>query len=63
MALASYTDDLQLRGDARQKSVGHPLRPVLITVFSLKLAVAAVLLGCVSLAPPVSAQGGYSSAD
>jgi hypothetical protein len=63
MALASFTEELQLRDDARQEASGHPLRPVLITVFSLKLVVAAVLLGCVSLAPPVSAQGGYFFAE
>jgi hypothetical protein len=60
MASVSFTQELQQRDDAHQNPARHPLRPLLITVFSLKLIVAAVLLGCVSLAPPVSAQGGYS---
>ncbi|MGF9691808.1 MULTISPECIES: hypothetical protein [unclassified Rhizobium] len=37
----------------------HPMRSVLVTVFSLKIAIAAVLLACVSLAPPVSAESPY----
>ncbi len=63
MALASFTEELHLNDQTQQKPVAHPLRPVLLTVFGLKLAVAAVLLSCVSLAPPVSAQGGYFSAE
>lgn len=63
MALASFTQDEHLREKMHDKQEAHPLKPVLITVFSLKLVVAAVLLGCASLAPPVSAQGGYSFAD
>jgi hypothetical protein len=43
------------------KAEAHPLRPVFVTVLTLKIAVAAFLLGTVSLAPPVSAETSYMS--
>ena len=39
----------------------NPLKSVMITVFTLKVAVAAVLLATVSLAPPLSADGSYTT--
>ncbi|MBT9372508.1 hypothetical protein [Rhizobium sp. CSW-27] len=41
----------------------HPLRPVLVTVLAVKLAVAAVLLACASMAPTVAAEGRYFVSD
>ena len=40
-------------------SEAHPLKSVLITVFTLKIVVAAFLLATVSLAPPVTASERY----
>jgi hypothetical protein len=48
---------------ARAGAVAHPLRPILYLVFSLKIAVAAVLLASVALAPPVAAEGSYLAAN
>jgi hypothetical protein len=42
---------------------GHALRPVLLTVLTLKLAVAAFLLASVSLSPPLSAESRYLADD
>lgn len=41
------------------KVPANPLKGVLVTVFTLKIAVAAVLLATVSLAPPVNADARY----
>jgi hypothetical protein len=48
---------------AREVAIAHPLRPILYLVFSLKIAVAAVLLASVTLAPPVAAEGSYMAAN
>jgi len=37
----------------------NPLKGVLLTVFTLKIVVAAFLIATVSLAPPVSAEASY----
>ena len=37
----------------------HALRPVLVAVFSVKLAVAALLLASVSFTPPIATEPGY----
>ncbi|CAN7405256.1 hypothetical protein [Neorhizobium tomejilense] len=39
----------------------NPLRSVLVTVFVLKIAIAAFLIATVSLAPPVSANAHYTT--
>ncbi|WP_105435700.1 hypothetical protein [Neorhizobium tomejilense] len=39
----------------------NPLRSVLVTVFVLKIAIAAFLIATVSLAPPVSANTHYTT--
>jgi hypothetical protein len=41
--------------------VANPLRSVLVTVFVLKIAIAAFLIATVSLAPPVSANAHYTT--
>ncbi|MDO1582348.1 hypothetical protein [Rhizobium oryzicola] len=41
----------------------HALRPVLVAVFSVKLAVAAFLLASVSLTPPVTTEIGYLASE
>lgn len=41
----------------------NSLRPLLLTVLSLKLAVAAFLLLSVSLSPPLSAESRYLAGD
>lgn len=41
----------------------NPLRAVLVTVFTLKLVVAAFLVATVSLAPPVSAESRYMASN
>lgn len=41
----------------------NSLRPVLLTVLSMKLAVAAFLLLSVSLSPPLSAESRYLAGD
>ncbi|WP_377296336.1 hypothetical protein [Rhizobium sp. SGZ-381] len=44
-------------------SLSHPLRPVLVTVFALKFAVASLLVASACLAPSVSAESRYSVSD
>ncbi len=43
-------------------TTSHSLRPLLITVFTAKVVVAAFLLATVTFAPPVSATGSYMAA-
>jgi hypothetical protein len=59
MGLIVADGSLGAQGDAHAVSTSHPLRPILYLVFSLKIAVAAVLLASVALAPPVAAEGSY----
>jgi hypothetical protein len=40
-------------------SPANPLKSVLVTVFALKIVIAAFLIATVSLAPPVSAESRY----
>ncbi|AXV15858.1 hypothetical protein CYG48_09195 [Neorhizobium sp. SOG26] len=47
---------------AEKANAAHPLKGVLITVFTVKIAVAAFLLATVSLAPPVNAEASYMTA-
>ena len=47
---------------AEKTNAANPLKGVLITVFTLKIAVAAFLLATVSLAPPVNAESSYMTA-
>ncbi|MCJ9753385.1 hypothetical protein MOV61_21940 [Neorhizobium sp. BETTINA12A] len=42
-------------------SPSHPLKSLLMTVFVLKILVAAFLIATVSLAPPVSADAHYTT--
>jgi len=44
-------------------SLSHPLRPVLVTVFALKFAVASLLVASACLAPSVGAESRYSVSD
>jgi hypothetical protein len=44
---------------ASSSTTAHPLRPVFVTVITLKIVVSAFLLATVSLAPPVSAETRY----
>ncbi len=58
------TDDMALaQANSDIAKPMHPLRPILVAVFTLKFAVAALLLTCVSVAPPVAAEGGYFVAE
>ena len=45
----------------RTELPANPLKGVLVTVFALKIVVAAFLLATVSLAPPVNADESYVS--
>ncbi|MCO5730394.1 hypothetical protein [Rhizobium sp. SSA_523] len=63
MALVSFNEPVPKRISVPSIAANHPLRPVLFTVFGLKLVVAVFLIGCASIVPPVSAQSGYSSLD
>jgi hypothetical protein len=47
----------------RSPSRAHPLRPVLVTVFALKFAVASLLVASACLAPSVGAESRYSVSD
>lgn len=46
---------------ARTELPANPLKGVLVTVFALKIVVAAFLVGTVSLAPPVNTDQSYLS--
>lgn len=59
MALASTDFEEKLVDNNARLASMHPLRPVMVTVFAAKLAVAAVLLGCASFAPNVAADTSY----
>lgn len=62
--MTTMTASMTARPDAsdlcpKTGSSANALRPVLLTVLSLKLAVAAFLLASVSISPPLSAESRY----
>jgi len=58
-----HTEDTSKTAGAPEKqSASNSLRPLLITVFTAKVAVSALLLATASFAPPVSANGAYMTA-
>lgn len=57
MMTSDFAEDLP--GRERSVASANPLRPVMITVFAAKLAVAAVLVSCAAFAPTVSAETSY----
>lgn len=63
MSLATSGELAPAQQNLRATAPAHPLRPVLVTVLAVKLAVAAVLLACAALAPTVAADGRYFVSD
>ena len=59
--MASLTTDMAEKLDSRvmTDSTHHPLRPVFLAVFALKIAVASLLVGAAAFAPSVSAESSY----
>lgn len=59
MALLSSDMAEQLDNRDMTETTHHPLRPVFVAVFALKIAVASLLVGAAAFAPSVSAESSY----